>query len=462
MHSVRDSPSMRLFSVQELLQIRRDLLITTVLMNPWIPNDPHPKQAEFLTLITNSGDIVYEAFYGGAAGGGKSEALLMAAAQYVEVPNYSAILFRKTFPDLAQPGAIMDRSKDWWRNTGAKWNENGKQWTFPSGAVIKFGHLETLKDIDNYMGAEYQFIGFDEGTQFPYILYNRLFARLRRKKGLNVPLRMRSASNPGNVGHEWVKQRFLIEGPDHGRVFVPASISDNPSLDENEYRRSLSELDPVTRAQLLEGDWSVTGVGANFKREWFEILDAMPIEYERLVRFWDTASTAPTVTNADPDWTVGVLMGRTPQQQYVILDIARTRGTPSDVQQFIRQTADADAQLYEGAVEIFMEQEPGGSGKMMIEHYMFHVLRAHYFQGIRTTGPKPVRAAALSAMSQARNVKIVRGKYLSAFFDEAEAFPFGVHDDHIDAAAGAFNQLTSGGELRPMSRNMRAIFRYQG
>lgn len=385
----------------------------------------------------------------------------MAAAQYVEVPNYSAILFRKTFPDLAQPGAIMDRSKEWWRKTPARWNENEKAWRFPSGAIIKFGHLDNIRDIDNYYGAEYQFIAFDEATQFPYALYNPLFARLRRRKGLHVPLRYRAASNPGNVGHEWVKQRFLIEGEDNGRVFVPASISDNPSLDANEYRRSLSELDPVTRARLLEGDWSVSGTGANFNRNWFEIYDETPVEYERLVRFWDTASTAP-IMNSDPDWTVGVLMGRTPQQQYVILDVARMRGTPSDVQQFIRTTAEIDAPTYENAVEIFMEQEPGGSGKMMVEHYQFHVLQAHYFQGIRTTGPKPVRAASFSAMAQAKNVKIVRGRYLMAFFDELEAFPFGAHDDIVDAAAGAFNMLTSGGELRPANPKMRAVFRYQG
>jgi predicted phage terminase large subunit-like protein len=438
-------------------------LVATILTNPWIPNDPHPKQAEFLTLVTNSGEVVYEAFYGGAAGGGKSEALLMAAAQYVEVPGYSAILFRKTFPDLAQPGAIMDRSKDWWGKSDAKWNEDRKEWRFPSGAVVKFGHMDSPAAIYNYYGAEYQFIGYDETTQFPLDLYTRMFARLRRKRGLNVPLRMRGASNPGGIGHEWVRQRFLFEGDENGRVFVPASISDNPSLDEHEYTRALNELDPVTRAQLLEGDWSVTGTGANFKRTWFEILDAMPVEFERLVRFWDTASTAPLPGgHTDPDYTVGVLMGRTPQQQYVILNVVRFRGTPSDVQVLIKNTADADAAAWEEAVEVFMEQEPGASGKMMVEHYMFHVLRGHYFQAIRTTGPKPVRAAAFSAMAQAKNVKIVRGPYLSAFFDELEAFPFGSHDDCVDAAAGAFNQLTSGGELRPVNARMRAIFRYQG
>lgn len=413
-----------------------------------------------MTLITSSGEIVREAFFGGAAGGGKSETLLMAAAQYVEVPGYSAIIFRRTFPDLAQPGAIMDRSKEWWFGTAAKWSEEGKSWRFPSGAVIKFGHLENQNAKRNYMGAEYQFVGYDEATQFPRELYEFLFSRLRRRKGLQVPLRYRAASNPGGIGHEWVKQRFLIEGPEQGRVFVPSLLHDNPSIDEAEYTQSLNELDPITRAQLLHGDWSVMGTGANFKRIWFEILETPPVEYERLVRYWDTASTAPSL-HKDADYTAGVLMGRTREQSYVILDVVRFQGTPRDVEQMVKSVATTDAMQWKDSVETYMEQEPGASGVHMIETYQFKVMAGHYFKGIRTTGPKPVRAAPLSSMAQAKNIKVVRGAYLSDFFDELEAFPFGGHDDQVDATAGAFNQLTVGGELRPASSFIKKLFSYR-
>jgi predicted phage terminase large subunit-like protein len=418
---------------------------------------------EFLTLVTSSGEIVYEAFYGGAAGGGKSEALLMGAAQYVEVPNYAALLLRKTYADLSQPGAILDRSKEWWGNTPAKWNEERKTWTFPSGAVIRFGHMESASAINNYYGSEYQYIAFDEATQFPLDLYTKMFARLRRRKGLAVPLRMRPASNPGGIGHEWVKQRFLIEGEEAGRVFVPASVIDNPSLDFQEYSRSLNELDPITRAQLLEGDWNVAGSGANFKRGNFRILDEAPVSFERIVRFWDTASTAPTPnTSYDPDWTVGVLMARTPDRRFCVLDIVRFRGTPSDVERTILNTALADRAQYGEGVEIYMEQEPGSAGKAMIENYLFWVLPGFYFQGVKASGSKPVRAAAYSAMVEAKNVDIVRQKNMGRFFDVHEAFPFGTHDDDVDAASGAFNQLTVGGELRPASSRIRHIFRSRG
>ncbi len=216
--------------------------------NKYVPHKPHPKQAEFLELPTR------EAMYGGAAGGGKSDALLMAALEYVHVPGYSAILFRRTYQDLNLPGAIMARSHEWLAGTDASWNGTDKRWTFPSGAVLSFGYLDTDRDRFRYASAEFQFIGFDELTQFPEGWYRFLFSRLRRRQGVNVPLRMRAATNPGGIGHEWVRRRF-ISTPSPDRPFVPAKLDDNPSLDADEYRASLAELDTATRKQLEEGLW---------------------------------------------------------------------------------------------------------------------------------------------------------------------------------------------------------------
>ncbi len=214
----------------------------------YIPHKPHPRQAEFLSLDCR------EALYGGAAGGGKSDALLMAAVQYVHVPNYSAILFRRTYQDLNLPGAIMARSHEWLAGTGAKWNGTDKRWTFPSGAMLSFGYLDTDRDRFRYASAEFQFIGFDELTQFPEQWYRFLFSRLRRRAGIEVPLRMRAATNPGGIGHEWVRRRF-IANLSRERPFVPALLADNPSLDRAEYLSSLAELDVTTRKQLEEGLW---------------------------------------------------------------------------------------------------------------------------------------------------------------------------------------------------------------
>lgn len=220
---------------------------------------PSRKQAEFLAYLGR------EAMYGGAAGGGKSDALLMAALQYVHVPRYSALILRRTFPDLAKPGALIPRSKEW-LNGLAKWNEQQKQWVFPSGAVIAFGYLERDDDVYQYQGSEFQSIGVDEASQHTDFRYRYMFSRLRPLVGVNVPIRMRAASNPGGIGHEFLKRRFVVPGaPKH---FVPAFLQDNPGIIAKDYIANLNELDPITRAQLLAGDWDAYE-GGRFKGHWF-------------------------------------------------------------------------------------------------------------------------------------------------------------------------------------------------
>jgi hypothetical protein len=202
-----------------------------------------------------------EVFYGGAAGGGKSDALLAAALEYVDTEGYAALILRKTFAQLSLPGAIMSRSKEWLMPTDAKWNEDEKRWTFPSGATLTFGHVEHFNDVYRYQGPEFQFVGWDELTQFDEKTYEYLFSRTRRRKSmqeLGIPIRHRSASNPGGTGHAWVKRRFIEEKTRRpGVVFIPAKVYDNPGLDVDEYRSSLDMLDETLQAQLLDGDWGV-------------------------------------------------------------------------------------------------------------------------------------------------------------------------------------------------------------
>ncbi|HLE80146.1 MAG TPA: terminase family protein, partial [Dehalococcoidia bacterium] len=250
--------------------------------NPWIAKTPTAKQATFLACPNE------EAFSGGSGGGGKSFALLMAALQYVPVPGYAALLLRRTFRQLAQPDAIMDLSHKWLGGTAARWDVYNKTWRFPSGATLSFGYLENEADKYQYQGTSLQFIGFDELTQFHESEYRFLFGWLRRREGLEAPLRMRAASNPGGIGHDWVKQRFLVEGRAMGRPFIPARLWDNPHIDREAYRRSLENLDPVTREQILNGNWEARQAGAMFRREWFEVVDAAPALAAR-VRFWDMA-----------------------------------------------------------------------------------------------------------------------------------------------------------------------------
>jgi hypothetical protein len=213
-----------------------------------------------------------EVFYGGAAGGGKTDLLLRAALQFVDFPGYKALLLRRTYPELAQPGGLIDRAHEWLAGR-ARWNEQKHRWTFPSGAVLEFGYLHRSTDKFRYQGSEFDFIGFDELTHFDEPDYLYLFSRLRRREGSPIPPRMRGASNPGGRGHRWVKRRFIERKPDPEnpedtpekcaeRVFIPAKLTDNPGIDQDAYRASLAQLDTETRAQLLDGDWDAREPGA--------------------------------------------------------------------------------------------------------------------------------------------------------------------------------------------------------
>jgi len=228
--------------------------------DPWsyIPHRPTSRQQAFLDLEDD------EALYGGAAGGGKSDALLMAALLNIHVPGYAAILFRRTYTDLALPGAIMERADAWLRNTSAHWDGLNKRWTFPSGATLTFGYLDTEKDKYRYQGAELQFVGFDELTQFGESQYRYLLSRLRRKEGFPVRPRARAASNPGGIGHEWVFKRFVSPAT-ASAPFVAAKLDDNPHVDAIDYKARLEKLDSVTRAQLLDGLWVQDGQGLVYR-----------------------------------------------------------------------------------------------------------------------------------------------------------------------------------------------------
>lgn len=422
---------------------------------------PTPRQAVF--LASNA----FEALYGGAAGGGKSDALVIGALRHIDKPGHNAIVFRRTFPELE--GQVIPKSREWYPLCGGRYNAVQHCWHFPTGARIHFGHLQHESDVHRYQGWEFSYIGFDELTHFTEAQYTFLLSRARSSAG--IPVRIRAATNPGGVGHEWVMRRWapwlhpnsevkaepsqrlgyrIVDNREQwlapgepstlSRVFIPATLADNPHLDHNDpgYRDRLGALDRVTREQLLAGNWLIKPAsGAYFKRVYFKFTDVAPAKVVQRIRRWDLAATPPSETNRDPDWTVGVKMARLLDGTFLVEDVIRVRESPGAIKRLVRATAELDGH----DVHVSIPQDPGQAG--VAQRQDFAVLLAGYvFRSERETGDKETRAKPFSAQAEAGNVALLVGRWNQKFLEELEAFPDeGVHDDQVDAASGALSEL---------------------
>lgn len=254
-------------NIATLAKPLRDIAEDNILFKP---NDG--PQTEFLAAPET------DVLYGGSAGGGKSYAMIVDPLRYAHIKDHRALILRKTLPELRE---LIDKTRELYPQAfpGSKYKETEKVWTFPSGAKVEFGYLEKDSDVYRYQGQAFSWIGFDEithlATEFPW---NYLASRLRTTNKDIIPY-MRCTANPGGVGHQWVKKRYVepaewntsfIGGDGITRKFIPASLEDNPYLTQDgAYKKMLESLPEVHRRRLLLGDWDVSEGSAfpEFERE---------------------------------------------------------------------------------------------------------------------------------------------------------------------------------------------------
>lgn len=308
---------------------------------------PQPRQVAFMQRPE------YECLYGGAAGGGKSDALLIEALRQVNIPHYRGLILRRTFPQLE---ALISRSMELYPKIypGAEYNTTGHVWRFPSGAVIFFGSMPHETDKMQYQGKPYCFIAFDELTHFSRDQYMYLMSR-NRPTGPGTRVYIRSTCNPGGVGHGWVKARFIDAAPPmtpitdeytvttpegksiilkKKRIFVPSTVFDNKALLDNDpnYLATLAMLPEAERDALLYGNWdSFAGQvfrewkndPAHYKdRRWTHVIEPfMPPEHWKIWRGFDYGYTRP--------FAVGWYAASESGKLYLIREYYGCTGTPN-------------------------------------------------------------------------------------------------------------------------------------
>jgi predicted phage terminase large subunit-like protein len=406
-------------------------------------------------------DLGLEAFYGGAVGGGKSDALLMAALQFIDFPQYKALVLRRTFAELNQESAIMNRAHLWLKGR-AKWSASEHKFTFPSGAVLRFGYFETPNDKWQYQSSEYHFVAFDEVAEFTEDQYTWLFSRMRAEKDLPYPIRMRAASNPGGIGHDWVNKRF-VNAKTRVAPFYESKWRENPHLNYDEYEKNIDRLPPLQRRQLKLGDWSAFE-GGQFDIGWFKDFTRdgdtfhfpghESVLWSNLGRFVtvDPACTPEDTVRkgSDPDYTVVGVYARLPWEAVAVLDVARVRVGIDQINNVVADMCRRWSPLFVGYESIAFQQALVVMARRRCDIPNVKALNPKV-DG-KLPGIKLKLARAIDAIAWAEAGKIFipkeapwREDWLSeiGFFTGDDKLDS--HDDQVDSLSYAVKELVTGG-----------------
>lgn len=449
-----------------------------------------PQEGPQEKFLSTNADI---AIYGGAAGGGKTYALLLEPLRHMNVEGYSATIFRRNATQITIDGGLLDESMSIYgflKNAVFK-SSPQPHWIFGGKAKVSFRHIDGDRDLPKWQGSQICFIGFDELTLFDESQFFYMLSRNRSTCG--VKPYVRATCNPdvdswvrnfidwwidpesGYPIHErsgvlryfcridgeikWadtadeLAEKFKISSDLCKSVtFIASSVYDNKILLENDpgYLANLHGLSLVERERLLNGNWKIRpSAGLYFKPEQTRIVKSVPEKLVAVVRAWDLAATEISLGNKDPDRTAGVLMGRMKNGQYIVLDAKRVAANAANVRALVKSTAEIDKSEY-GCKKILIPQDPGQAGKEQAQSYI-RSMAGFNVKSKPVSGSKIMRAEPFAAQWQQGNVLLLEGGWNETFLNELEGFPDALHDDQVDAASDAFSDIAYA-KTRSLSR----------
>lgn len=445
-----------------------------------------PQAGPQTMFMASKADIVV---YGGAAGGGKTFALLLESLRHKDVKNFGGVIFRKNYNQISAEGGLWDAShKIFDMVPGTTPGKTPKlHWKYPSGGRLNFAHISCDEDLSSWQGTEICYLGFDELTHFSKKQFLYMLSRNRSTCGIRPYVR--ATCNPdadswvANFISWWINQDTGYPIPERSGIvrymvirndefyfadtpeelesefdvkpeecktvtFIASRLEDNKILMETDpgYLANLKSMLEVERERLLMGNWKIKpAAGMYFKRTQVSIIEEIPNDVIAWARGWDLAATSEKEhEDGDPAFTAGVLIGLRRNGRFVVANVVNQRlGTATgEVRDLIRMTVAMDYGKHGRVVER-LPQDPGQAGKEQAQSYI-KMLAGYVVKTIGESGSKESRAEPFAMQWQHGNVDVVFGEWNEMYFTQLESFPESKFKDMVDASSSAFNELTIG------------------
>lgn len=446
-----------------------------------------PQAGPQTAFMCSKADIV---IYGGAAGGGKTYALLLEGLRHKDVKGFGGVIFRRNYNQITAEGGLWDASHKIYDQVPDCFPGKTPKlhWSFAAGGRLNFAHISCDDDLSSWQGTEICYLGFDELTHFSRKQFLYMLSRNRSTCGIKPYVR--ATCNPdadswvANFIEWWIDQDTGYPIPERSGVirymcvlndtiyfaptaeelaekydidvvdcksvtFIASRLEDNRALMENDpgYMANLKALLEVDRERLLNGNWKIKpAAGMFFKRSQVGFLENIPDDVISWARGWDLAATSED-EDGDPAYTASVLIGKRRNGRYIVANVTNQRLSSSQVRDMVLATAAIDKKARKRVVQR-LPQDPGQAGKAQKESFI-KMLAGYVVKMIPESGSKETRAEPFATQWQHGNVDLLLAEWNEMYLTQLESFPESKFKDMVDASSSAFSQIENGASYSP-------------